>query len=217
MESMTSQPRPRTVVAAIDFDEAGAIALREAARLTAGGDLHVVHVLDAAPARSDTAIERVAEDLREVPARIRRYLTEQGVTGASFAHVRVPGEGDVAEAIQQLAVDVDADVIVVGAHDDEGALHRLLHASVAEALARRAHCPVVVARPKDYHALSRSPRIEPPCPDCVRARRESGGAVWWCAEHQQSPRARAHRYTVDTSVGDSFFDSNVIPTGVKMF
>jgi hypothetical protein len=34
--------------------------------------------------------------------------------------------------------------------------------SVAETLVRKAHCPVVVARRKDYHGCTRTPRPDAP-------------------------------------------------------
>jgi nucleotide-binding universal stress UspA family protein len=207
-------PPARTVVVGVDFTEESDFVVREAARLASGGELHAVHVLEAGAARTDDALDRATEALAEVPQRLRRYLAERGVTRA-YVHVRVPDGGGVAGALQQLAVDVDADLIVVGTHGVSVVL-RVLGSSVAETLVRTAHCPVEVARAKDYAALQRTPQIEPPCPACVQARRESGGTVWWCAEHQRSTRARARHYGLSNTMSDPFYDSNVVPTGVKM-
>jgi hypothetical protein len=75
-------------------------------------------------------------------------------------HVRL---GDPAEALHQVAVDVDADLIGVGTHARAG-VERLLLGSVAEALIRRAHVPVLVAQPKDFSDLPRSERPDPARP-----------------------------------------------------
>lgn len=206
----------RVIVIAEDFTEAGEIAMLEGARLAQGSELHVVHVVELGAPRSDAALDAANELLEEIPLRLRRELAAHKIVGRVFVHVRVADHGGVAGAIQQLAVDVDADLIVVGSHGAGGIVQRILGSSVAETLARTAHCPVVVARPKDYSALRHSPQIEPPCPACVQTRRATEGQVWWCDAHAESPRARVHRYGLTNSVSDQFYDSNVVPTGVKM-
>ena len=58
---------------------------------------------------------------------------------------------------------------------------RLLLGSVATKVAKSAPCPVLVARPKRYGAIRRSPMIEPPCKACLTARtmrsEQIGGAL----------------------------------------
>jgi hypothetical protein len=44
-------------------------------------------------------------------------------------------------------------------------------------------------RPKDVGA----PHIEPPCPACVKVRRDSGGREFWCPEHRERHGQR-HSY-----------------------
>jgi len=51
--------------------------------------------------------------------------------------------GDPADAVVHLAEDDDVDLIVLGSHGRTG-LTRLLMGSVAEAIVRKAHCPVLV-------------------------------------------------------------------------
>lgn len=51
--------------------------------------------------------------------------------------------GDPADAVVRLAEDDDVDLIVLGSHGRTG-LTRLLMGSVAEAIVRKAHCPVLV-------------------------------------------------------------------------
>lgn len=61
----------------------------------------------------------------------------------SYRHVMVTGEP--ASAIVQLAEDEKVDFIVMGTHGRTGLL-RLLMGSVAEAVVRRAPCPVITYR-----------------------------------------------------------------------
>jgi hypothetical protein len=72
---------------------------------------------------------------------------------------------------------------MVGTHERTG-VKRLLVGSVAEAVVRKASCPVIVVRPKDYSAHV-PPEIEPPCPECLRMQRETAGARLWCERHSQ--------------------------------
>jgi hypothetical protein len=75
-------------------------------------------------------------------------------------HVRL---GDSAPALHQVAVDVDADLIVVGTHGRTG-VEKLLLGSVAQQLMTIARVSVLVAHPKHLDGLPRSPRVEPPRP-----------------------------------------------------
>src|SRR4030095_8651118 len=69
--------------------------------------------------------------------------------------------GDPAKEIHQVAVDVDADWIVVGTHGAKG-IEKLILGSVAETLIRTARLPVLVARPKNFQDLERTETVEPP-------------------------------------------------------
>lgn len=71
-------------------------------------------------------------------AAARAYLEGQGVT-ATYQ----PAIGDVASAIVDAAHELDADLIVVGTRDG-GMLERLLHHSVSNAVAHKAHCDVLI-------------------------------------------------------------------------
>lgn len=51
--------------------------------------------------------------------------------------------GDPADAVVRMAEEDDVDLIVLGSHGRTG-LTRLLMGSVAEAIVRKAHCPVLV-------------------------------------------------------------------------
>ena len=71
-----------------------------------------------------------------------------------------------------VAVDVEADLIVVGTHGARG-VERLLLGSVAQAIVRSAKLPVLVARPKRLAGLPKTPGIDAPRPGApLHAERE---------------------------------------------
>jgi nucleotide-binding universal stress UspA family protein len=188
------------VLAALDASEAAREVLRAGANLARrvrGGELHLVHVVEDLPppvllvprpvGLGITSTEIVAtarERIEELAAEARAQFS-----GRLATHVAA---GSAWKQILQVAIDVQADLVVVGTHG-RGGVKRLLLGSVAESVVRKASCPVLVAREKDYHAFV-PPEIEPPCPDCLVAQRRSGGASLWCERHAQNdPHAHWHR------------------------
>jgi hypothetical protein len=95
-------------------------------------------------------------------------------------------------AILQTAADIDADLIVLGTHKRTG-VEKLIIGSVAQRVLKEAHCPVLVAMPKDHENAPRMSSIEPPCPDCVTARQATNNPAFWCERHSRS-RLRPHVY-----------------------
>jgi nucleotide-binding universal stress UspA family protein len=179
---------PYVILAALSTEETGEFALYEAARLAAstpGSDLHVVHVVAEGGAMDNTdemvALER---RLSRAPAAIEEAIEQlQSARPARItAHLRA---GDPARTILQTAVDLAADLVVVGSHQ-RTRLEKMIVGSVAERVLRGAHCPVLVAIPKNYDGVSKSANIEPPCTECVIARQESAGAVYWCERHRRT-------------------------------
>lgn len=86
---------------------------------------------------------------------MRESFTKQGnavldglVAGAGGVKVeRLIVEGDVHEEIVRVADNRKVDLIVMGTHGRRG-INRLLLGSVAESVARRAHCAVLLVRPR---------------------------------------------------------------------
>lgn len=183
-----------TVVVGIDFSESSNFALDQALALANrrdDADVHVVYVEDELTTpRIPAAMSGQSSETDEMLESVKRRATERLEVLAKaatprirhvIAHVR---RGEPAEHIVQLASHLDADMVLVGTHGRRG-IKRLLVGSVAERVVRLARCPVLVVRPKDHEQLGKVPEIEPPCPDCVRARGESGGKELWCARHAE--------------------------------
>ena len=207
---------PYTILVGIDYSEESVLALSEAlalARQRAPSHLHFVQVLADLPSNQvaagiaagtqplapqvfepDERVPRAALELRDYVSRILGAPGEHDPKETEHAiawttHVRlVP----TVQAITQLASDLGANLVVVGTHSRTG-LARFLLGSVAEGVVRHAPCPVLVIRPVGSATASDVPQIEPPCSNCVLARRSSGGEQLWCEQHQQH-HERRHTY-----------------------
>jgi nucleotide-binding universal stress UspA family protein len=187
------------VVVGADFDVTGDQALAEALKLAdTRGDvhIHVAHVLsDHLGSRREAIIAKRTVELEDVPQKLRLHVQKrfgpllETAAKKVVMHVRV---GRPAEALSQLAVDLDAELIIVGTHGRRG-LEKFVLGSVAQDLLQIAHCPVLIARPKDFRGLSKTPKPEPLCDDCAKARADSDGETLWCAWHAR-PHIRAHVY-----------------------
>ncbi len=197
--------KPYAIVCAVDYSQAGDLALERAFELTSErplARLHVVNVLpvyqpgtatDAAWSGALPSVAQAAEELRGYVERKKaEYRAAHAGQNLQFldtvlAHQRVEAP---AEEIAQLAADLEADLVVVGTHGRRG-LSRLVLGSVAEATVRLAPCPVLVVRPKAVPAPV--PAIQPPCPVCVETRKATGGKEMWCEQHREHHGQR-HTY-----------------------
>jgi nucleotide-binding universal stress UspA family protein len=184
------------IMTALQFDDTGERALREACRLALNNpaaDLHVVHAIapSLAPER-DGESTAITAQLSRAPEKIREFVDRvcAGTNLKIVAHVR---GGTPSEVILQCAADYDADVIVIGTHQRRG-FEKLLLGSVGEKVLREAHCPVFIAAPKSPDPRQSNPAIEPPCPDCIAARKATNDPDAWCDRHSRS-RLRPHTYT----------------------
>jgi len=206
---MLNVEKPYLIVVGTDYSDASDLALENAFELAAArpkADVHVVNVvrLYGTQALVDGPAEPsgfASVSLAEARAQVDRYVDQrrQAFHG-SLDNVRTRGHLRLeapAQELAQIAADLEADVVVVGTHGRRG-IARMLLGSVAEAVVRLAPCPVFVVRPK---ALPEElPRIEPPCPQCLEARRASGGAEYWCEQHRERHGQR-HTYTQRDRVG----------------
>jgi nucleotide-binding universal stress UspA family protein len=207
------QTKPYQIVVGIDYSSTGDLALQRAFELATekrNAEVHIVYVLQTVGALAplDLGFAVGTPDpslLAQASEQLRKYADDKlqqfkgqarGEDGKLFeravSHLRLESP---AHEIAQLASDLEADLVVVGTHGRRGA-SRLLLGSVAEGVVRLAPCAVLVVRPKAPPDVE-APKIEPPCPRCLEARRASGGKELWCEQHQQRHGRRHTYHSVD--------------------
>lgn len=113
--------------------------------------IRVLHVLQplslAAPPQMSPGYAPELEDQKKEKQIFVEQIAAQ-LRGAGFAVESTRVEiGDVREKIVDAAAEWGADLIVVGSHSRSG-IRRLLLGSVAEFVARHAHCSVQIVRPR---------------------------------------------------------------------
>jgi nucleotide-binding universal stress UspA family protein len=183
---------PKRIIVGMDFSEPAQYALALAAELARCSEqlaeLHVVHV-----APTVTVLDPLGSgDLRLSPSltggneRVLRQLQDTcgALTESAPTRVGVVPHllfGDPAAELKGIAHALDADLIIVGAHEDHG---WWWHRSLAARLARRAPCSVLTARGKsvDVAGIARAP-----CDDCLETRRVSAGRIQRCRRHAAEP------------------------------
>lgn len=209
---------PYIVLVGMDFSELADRALLEAFDLATrreNVEVHVVSVFRSPAGTRDPSTNAVALDgidpmdrafdrLRaHVQLRLETFLADiaasgRKVSGRVVSHVRTD---DFGVGIAQLASELDAKLIVLGAHGRRG-LARMLMGSVAETTMRYARCPVLVIphveKPTEIE-------IEPPCVECVRTRAESGNAQLWCDQHRERHGRRHTYHQVDRGGAETNF------------
>src|SRR5262245_42645814 len=153
----------RTILFAADFSGRSAAAFRAALSLAKDGAtrLIVLHVVEVVHVAEQPALYSEMglpiPITAEYPAHHRALLDrrrEAYTPAHTVAETYLLRAGDAAEEVLRVAGDEGCDLIVMGTHG-RGGLGRLLAGSVAEAVMRRAHCPVLTVRSPDE---SGSPR-----------------------------------------------------------
>ncbi len=135
-----------TVLHPTDFSENSEYAFRVACGLARDykARLVLLHVMappmviyagGPVPAETWPSLDEVQEKLRELQRQAHRVRVETQVL-----------QGDPVDMILRAAEETDSDVIVMGTHGRTG-LGRLLMGSVAEAVLRKAPCPVLSVKP----------------------------------------------------------------------
>ncbi len=119
------------------FDFACALARDYDARLV------VVHVKP--PQMMGGEVHALITTPEEVDRELRGELDKLQPHDASIKIERILKEGDAGTQILHMAKEISSDVIVMGTHGRTG-LSRLLMGSVAEAVSRKAHCPVLTVK-----------------------------------------------------------------------
>lgn len=164
---MTDQPLRRfRIVVALDGSEYSNIVLEHALDQAARHDAPVIHIL--------TVVDREAA-VQEAKDRLARTAIE-GLDSfrregwQTRLHVRV---GHSEDEIANLALDIDADLLVIGRygiHDKRS--------STADRVLAAVTCPTLIVG-----LAGRSVDPQPQCPRCVAIRAESDGERWFCEEH----------------------------------
>lgn len=182
------EPDSIRLVVGVDFTDASSYALRVAGNLVrpagALAELHVVHVahLPYWPAvYGDVAAFVPSYDLDATRRQLIDACFSSGrdLRASISPHVRV---GDPTVEIADLAREVHADLIVIGAHKRKG-LARALHRSTYARIVRQAPCSVLTALSREE--TPEGPLVDPPCPECLAVRRDSAGATQWCKSHSE--------------------------------
>lgn len=97
--------------------------------------------------------------------RLERYFEENDTEVVRDAKTRIQlllGYGDPAQELSKIAFMRDSKMIVVGAHEKQGAVLDFLMGSVAKKLVEEAPCPVLVVRPNLSEAV---PELDAPIQD----------------------------------------------------
>lgn len=188
------------IVAGVQFDwTADAVWDRAQTLLWSRPDaeLHLCHVVGAEVV-SQEGKDPSANPTADALAKLHKWVAEKaGGEDAPICmqiHLDVP-IGKPARELIQAAVDVEADLILLGTHGRKGVARALL-GSVAEDVLRHAPCGVLVARPKDASGYEKSPSITPPP--------EEGHKPY----HPHASRRRSN-------VVFSSYNSSLFPTGIS--
>jgi len=147
-------------------------------------ELHFARIVEppgVLSSRTDTlsadALDEVDTELRTAIAMaLEDFGHPLGQLGGWRVHVHVR-TGRPAEELAELAKDARADLIVVGRHN--GKRGHLALGSVPRRLLESTPCSLEVVQPTTY-----APEDETGCPDCVGARADSEGEIWFCSEHR---------------------------------
>lgn len=150
----------KKVVLPTDFSNTSkaALSLAESIVRDQGGKLYIVHVEEppAAYGGGDLFYGIPSATLEDV----KRLLLEVKPSDPAIAYEHHLVHGAPAEAIVTFAESVDADMIVIGTHGRTG-VNRMLIGSVAEAVVRRANCPVLSYKAKTVTEHAGVPGVQP--------------------------------------------------------
>lgn len=138
---------PTKIMLATDGSEDAQRAAGLAAEISKSteSELHVVHV-ENEPIMAEV---HVAPDVQRMSTQAARQLLDEQSEQVENAGANIAERhlltGTPADAVIQLAEDIEAGLIVTGSRGREG-IQRLLMGSVSETIVRYAHCPVLVVR-----------------------------------------------------------------------
>jgi nucleotide-binding universal stress UspA family protein len=194
-------PSPQIIVAAIEFDSTADPVWSLAQAMAEGRDAHVhlAHVVRGSEGYARSHPEVISKLLEDGQTQLQAWLAARLSADNPFCEQLTLGIvlGKTAEALVQVAVDVDADLLVLGTHGRKG-VERLVLGSTASQVFRLAPCSVTIARTKDYHGLTKSPHIGPPGP-----------------RHDVASMEHPHTYHYHRANPYSTYNSSIYPTGTS--
>jgi nucleotide-binding universal stress UspA family protein len=139
-----------TILVPVDFSAPSETALTYALTLAAASNaaLHVCHIISV-PHVLDALYERgfePEETVKRIEHKARQRVNEivRSASSTLKPHLHCL-EGDARDGVLEYAEKLKADLIVMGTHGRQGA-ERFFMGSVAEAVVRRASCPVLTLR-----------------------------------------------------------------------
>jgi nucleotide-binding universal stress UspA family protein len=134
----------------IQFDDPSLLALSYAKQIAAdhNATLHLLHVAHKLPALGEPDVSENEHTREEERARERLAEIARQHLGGVKHEIRTATASTrgLAKAVVRLAVEVDADLIVLKTHGRKGLSHLIL-GSVAEEVVRTAPCPVLTLTP----------------------------------------------------------------------
>ncbi len=142
------------ILVAVDGSPTADRALDEAIQLALKFDTELVitHVIDNSYLRYDVGYidvrgftEILIESGKQILANAKAKAEKAGVRVRTVLSDDPLGSFDIGYAIEQVAADVDAKLLVLGTHGRRG-FRRLLLGSVAESVARQSTLPVLLVR-----------------------------------------------------------------------
>jgi nucleotide-binding universal stress UspA family protein len=157
----------QTILFAADFSEGSQEAFRAACSLAVEGEtrLHVFHVVEPQWVPEDPVPYGQAAVQYDDAGRdggrdetLRRRMYEVYIPNCPVDVEYHTSEGDASTEIVHMADEIEANLIVVGTHGRTG-LSWLLAGSVATAVLRRAHCPVMAVHSSDRPFTAEETRV----------------------------------------------------------
>ena len=148
----------RRILLAFDGSPDGREALAQAQSVAAacGSTVHLVAIID--PSESLLVVEAMSFILDDQPFVIQAVLNEavRRLEGTGCTATSELKYGKPAEQIILAAVEIEADLIIVG-HRDQGMLARWLNGSVGESILHQPPCSVLVAVKSERYASNVTP------------------------------------------------------------
>ncbi len=162
---MGAEERKLVIVAGVAWDETADPLWTKAEELLLSmpyARLHFVHVVGASALKAETSHESLVDDTLK---RLHDWVHEKAHDdfidpfGAQI-HLEV-AIGHPADELVQIAVDNEADLLLLGTHGRKG-VAKLVLGSVAEEVLHKSPCSVFIARRDDFDGRAKTPPIAAP-------------------------------------------------------